>query len=611
MKLNPNPAQPSGEAVPAGARTPQPGRMILPDLSDRSYEDVSRNLTPARLDRILTAADSGDAADQAELAELILEKNHTIADAFSVRCNALLGLEWHIEPGDNTPRAKQAAKDFEQALCSCGRPSGTDSFTDLLADLMKSLISGYAVSEIIWEPGGILAGFGAVNPHDLDFLNSFVPRIRVCNAGQSQELTPGKYLFAQYRMHGPDPVRGGLIRPLAWLHCFIQCNLKDLLAFIERYGMPFVLAKVSDDSFNNERSQLLNMIRNFGSAGGGLVTQGTEIVPVQAPNATGDVYFSVLKFFDDAVHRLLLGQTASSGDGGGLSKDNAQDKVRQDLLESDARYIEDVVNSQLAPVWTAFNCPAGTPAPAIVFDVDPPENLEQEAAVLKTLYEAGFEADEREVSAKFGWKLKKREPDPIGLPGFAGPSGPAEDTAGQIQNLKQKYDALGVAIRAGLLTPTPELEAQTRAELGMPEMSPEVKKAWQETGGVRKPLTIKTPEDAAPSPSGKAPSDLSDRSVRKPAASSIDRWFGPVARLLGELVDNPDPEVQQQIMAKLDSMQTCGDFSGFVRDGEELTCTAIAAGAVAEHDRLKKRMRKRELRSGKQVDGQPAGPADQ
>lgn len=526
MRLEQNGSRDGTDSRPVPRHT-KPGRMILPDLSDRSYEDVSRNLTPARLDRILTAADSGDAADQAELAELILEKNHTIADAFSVRCNALLGLEWHIEPGDDTPRAKQAAKDFEQALCSCGRPSGTDSFTDLLADLMKSLISGYAVSEIIWEPGGILAGFGAVNPHDLDFLNSFVPRIRVCNAGQSQELTPGKYLFAQYRMHGPDPVRGGYIRPLAWLHCFIQCNLKDLLAFIERYGMPFVLAKVSDDSFNNERSQLLNMIRNFGSAGGGLVTQGTDIVPVQAPNTTGDVYFSVLKFFDDAVHRLLLGQTASSGDGGGLSKDNAQDKVRQDLLESDARYIEDVVNSQLAPVWTAFNCPAGTPAPAIVFDVDPPENLEQEAAVLKTLYEAGFEADEQEVSAKFGWKLKRREPAAI---------------------LSDKSD---------------------RSDL----------------------------------------SDLSDGSGRR--ASSIDRWFGPVARLLGELVDNPDPEVQQQIMAKLDSMQTCGDFSGFVRDGEELTCTAIAAGAVAEHDRLKKRMRKRELRSGKQVDGQPAGPADQ
>ena len=586
-------------------------RMLVPDPSDRSYEDVSRNLTPAQLDRILTAADSGDAADQAALAELILEKNHTVADAFAVRCNALLGLEWHVDASGDSPHAKRAAEEFEKALRACGSSPLADSFADLLADLMKSLIGGYAVSEIVWGPGGKLLGFGSVNARDLDFLNSFVPRIRTVDSGRLLDLIPGRHIFAQYRMHGPDPVRGGYIRPLAWLHCFIQCNIKDLLSFIERYGMPFVLAKVSDESFNNERAQLLNMIRNFGSAGGGLVTQGTEIVPVQAPNTTGDVYFNVLRFFDDAVHRLLLGQTASSGDGGGLSKDNAQDKVRQDLLESDARFIEDVVNSQIAPAWTSFNCPPGTPVPAIVFDADPPENLEQEAAVLKTLYEAGFEADEREVSAKFGWKLKKREPDPIGLPGFAGPSGPAEDTAGQIQNLKQKYDALGVAIRAGLLTPTPELEAQTRAELGMPEMSPEVKKAWQETGGVRKPLTIKTPEDAAPSPSGKGPSDLSDRSVRKPAASSIDRWFGPVARLLGELVDNPDPEVQQQIMAKLDSMQTCGDFSGFVRDGEELTCTAIAAGAVAEHDRLKKRMRKRELRSGKQVDGQPAEPADQ
>ena len=209
-------------------------------------------------------------------------------------------------------------------------------------------------------------------------------------------------------MHGSDPVRGGLIRPLAWLHCFIQCNIKDLLSFIERYGMPFILAKVSEDSFNNERNELLRMISSFGSSGGGLVTQGTEIVPVQAPNTTGDVYFKVLEFFDNAVHRLLQGQTASSGDGGGLSKDNAQDKVRQDILESDVEYLADIINAQLAAPWCRFNF-GGTPVPKLTFDVAPPEDKEKNANTLKTLYEAGFEADEEEVSERFGYKLRRRQ----------------------------------------------------------------------------------------------------------------------------------------------------------------------------------------------------------
>ena len=111
-------------------------------------------------------------------------------------------------------------------------------------------------------------------------------------------------------------------------------------------------------------------VSSFGSSGGGLVTQGTEIVPVQAPNTTGDVYFKVLEFFDNAVHRLLQGQTASSGDGGGLSKDNAQDKVRQDILESDVEYLADIINAQLAAPWCRFNF-GGTPVPKLTFDVAP------------------------------------------------------------------------------------------------------------------------------------------------------------------------------------------------------------------------------------------------
>lgn len=209
------------------------------------------------------------------------------------------------------------------------------------------------------------------------------------------------------------------------------------------------------------------------------MTQGARIVPVQAPNTTGDVYFKVLEFFDNAVHRLLQGQTASSGDGGGLSKDNAQDKVRQDILESDVEYLADVINAQLAVPWCRFNFGAA-PVPKLTFDVAPPEDKEKNANTLKTLYEAGFEADEEEVSERFGYKLRRRAPDNPAMPGMAETTQEDADAAHTL-NLKQKYDAMGVAIRAGLLTSDPEIEEQTRRELNLPPMSEAVRKAWEAT----------------------------------------------------------------------------------------------------------------------------------
>ena len=585
-----------GKVIPeASFVQPRPGRMIAPDLSDRGYEDVARRITPAKVDRILAAADGGDASDQAQLAELILEKNHTIAEAFDVRCKAVLGLKWHVDPGDESPAAQEAAEAFEKALAKAGERRGCDTFKALLSDMLKSLIVGYSLNEIYWGPGGSLLGFGSINARDIDFMNSFTPRIRVLNAGGSVEPQANKFIYAHCRMHGADPVRGGLIRPLAWLHCFVQCNIKDLLSFIERYGMPFILAKVSEDSFNNERSELLRMISSFGSAGGGLVTQGTEIVPVQAPNTTGDIYFKVLEFFDNAVHRLLQGQTASSGDGGGLSKDNAQDKVRQDILESDAEYLADILNVQLAPPWCRFNY-GEVPAPRIAFDVAPPEDKEKNANTLKTLYEAGFEADEQEVGERFGWKLKRRAQEGNGLPA-AEPGDPEEAAnAARTLNLKQKYDAMGVAIRAGLLTATPEIEAQTRAELGLPEMTEEVRKAWEATGGIRQPITLKTNESAAVEEAlsvddnakkGTSSVAMSENAQKKTPDGALKTWLSPLERKLAELAEESDPEKFGRLLAELaEGENAFGDSAKFEEQLEGVIYSGIVAGALAADQKL-------------------------
>lgn len=404
-KQNPEPIREADD------RMPPAGRILVPDLSDRARDDVSRGITPAKVDRIMRQADSGNASEQAELAQMILEKNHTVAAAFGVRRNAVLGLKWHIEPGDPSEEAAQTARLFEKELQEAGAFPDTESFSSLLDNMLLSLITGYSMNEILWGTGGHLLGFSTIPARDLDFMNSLTPKIRLSDTGTSMEPERNKFIFAHCRMHGSDPVRGGLIRPLAWLHCFSQLNIKDLLRFVESYGMPFILAKVSNETFANERNELLRMIKNFGSSGGGLVTLGTEIVPVQAPNTSGDVYFRMLEFLDDAVIRLILGQTATSGDGGGFSKNNAQDKVRQDILEADAEFLADVINVQLAVPWSRFNAGTGAAVPKFRFDTAPAEDKEKLAGMLKTLFDSGFEADAEEISERFGLRLRKRMED--------------------------------------------------------------------------------------------------------------------------------------------------------------------------------------------------------
>ena len=598
---------------------PRSGRWLLDDPNDRNYTDVSRDLSPDRVDSIMSRANQGDAADQAELANLLLEKNHEIKHAFSVRVNSILGLKYTVDPGDDdSPEAKAAAEAFHRALKNCGDRDDCDGFRDLLRDMMRAILVGYSVNEIIWGPGGSLFGFASVPSRDVTFINSFVPTIRLSGGAVEMPLEPDKFVYLATRENGSDPARGGLVRPLAWLHCFLNVNIKDLLSFIESYAMPVIIAKVSDSAFESELTHLMTLIRSFGPNGGGIVSQGTELSTIQAPNVTGEVYFRVIEYIKDAITRLILGQTASSGDGGGLSKDNAQDKVRQDILEADATMLADCINRKIAAPWCRFNFGIGVARPGLVFITDPPEDSERNANTLKTLFESGFEADAQEVSERFGWNLARRT-DGNGQIGQTGPK-TADAESAKTLNLKQKYDAMGVAIRAGLLTATPEIEAQTRAELGLPAMTEDVLKAWAATGGIRQPITLKTAEEAAvaealdvddkaaaanPAAMGKGNLQLAESvEKKKETPESLMLWLGPAADGIAKILNGSEEEADKALKNGTCNFGDSGKYEDlFVETG----VAAAAQGIVDQYEKVNWNGR---IRGGKRVDQEAPESSD-
>lgn len=61
----------------------------------------------------------------------------------------------------------------------------------------------------------------------------------------------------------------------------------------------------------------------------------------------------------------------------------------------------------------------------------------------------------------------------------------------QTTEFKNRLEAYGAAIRAGLLTPTPEDEEALRAQLGLPPLTDDARTAWDERDkGARRPITL-------------------------------------------------------------------------------------------------------------------------
>ena len=469
----------------AGKSVPARRVVILPE--DRYRYSALTSYTPARLSALFQAANSGDIEQLCLCGREILERNWDIQGAMDQRADALCGAGWEVLPGGPGEAAKRAADAFRDALDESGFASGalerTETFQELLRNLLDGVILPFSAAEIVWGTGGTLVGFQSIEPHCFTLRDSMSPRLVTDEFPNGMELEPDKFVIHQHRRR-PDPARSGKIRVLAWLHCLQNWPLKDLFSFIERFGMPFVVARVDQNTWENEREVLQNVIRAFGPDGGGVFTNTTEIQLLNAANTGGDnVYFRALEFTHNAIYTLLLGQLASSGDAAGMSNGDAQSAVRQDILEADARAIESTVRAQIAAPWTHFQFGDAVPVPRLHFKVEVPEDekavadkLLVKAQTIQTLTSAGFIPDAEAVSKIFNLPLKY-EPPQSGI--VQGGSLVLSEAAPDDDVLTPDKLAImyGAFIRCGVLTQTRDLEEIVRAKVGLSPL-PEAWRRW-------------------------------------------------------------------------------------------------------------------------------------
>lgn len=386
--------------------------------SERGEEDAARGLTPERLDAIMLEANSGDPRRQARLCREMMEKDWNIAHAWQTRVNAVLGCEWHVDAGDESEAAGIVAATLERQLrdagsdCEEGELMGVDG---LVEELMGALLPGYAAVEKVWGGGGDLLGFSPIPQTAIRFEEDR-PMVVVDGEAQGIPLDPQRYIWHRGVRRDGDAARGGLVRPLAWLFCLANIGIKDLASFVERHGMPFIVGKVDQGGVEQERNAVKRLIRNFGPSGGGVFSRNVEVQLMES-TSKGEVFFKLLNYLEDAVTKVLLGQTASSGDSAGLSKGDAQSKVRQDILEADCRRVSACIQRQVVRQWMRYNAPDAA-MPRFVLEYEAPEDRSALAQTVSTLAQAGFHADADEMSKRFGMKLTYREPQNAGN-GFA------------------------------------------------------------------------------------------------------------------------------------------------------------------------------------------------
>lgn len=448
----------------------------LQGVRSLQYESLSAQMTPSKLAATIRSVCAGDALDYLTLAEEMEERDPHYRSVLSVRKGTVASLEpvIAIKSEENT-KLNEIAEDLRKIV-------STPEFGNLLFDLVDGLAKGYSVVEIIWESTNsrwIPVHYIWRDPRffKIDELGQCL-RLRDDNIPDGIELRPYKFIQFVPKLKSGLPLRGGLALIAAWSYVFKSYTLRDWLAFTEAYGMPLRLGKYGAGSSEEDRRVLLKAVSSIGSDMGAIIPESMQIEFIQGANAaTGESIFKTLAdWLDSQLSKAILGQTMTTDNGSSRSQSETHDKVRKDILKSDARQLAHAISRDLLRPYVDLNYGKQDIYPLFSLILEEKEDINALVENISKLAPLGLQVSQAEILAKLGLKVPQKDDIILAMSGAV----PEDTSAQEVPVLNRFNTDLNIALNKGKAT-VEKLDLDL--ELGY--LEEELNSEWQK---VAKPL---------------------------------------------------------------------------------------------------------------------------
>lgn len=244
---------------------------------------------------------------------------------------------------------------------------------------------GVAFGRISWSisPYGWLPKVEVWHPCFLnwrDDINGYV----VFTKDQGEQLvTPGANGWWLYTPYGFK--RGwidGLVRCLALPWLARQWTYRDWARYSEVHGLPTIKAKIPLGAQEDDEIRFVTELANRSSEPLVRLPQDVNGVSydfelVEAKADTWKAFQGLKAEANVDIAVAILGQNLSTEvQGGSFAAAKVQERVRDDILDFDARSMEEFLEAQILRPWAFYNLPGGADAaPCPVFDTEEPEDV--------------------------------------------------------------------------------------------------------------------------------------------------------------------------------------------------------------------------------------------
>lgn len=411
---------PDGRPLKRAALTTPQAEPEIAGIRSVWHEPIASGLTPARLASILRAAADGDLRDFLILAEEMEEREPHYFSVLSTRKRAITELEPVVAAVTEEAADVKIADEVRELV-------EDPRFALMVGDLTDALGKGYSVVEIMWSlkgNGWKVADYKWRDPTFFTFDRRTGQELRLASGDPDGEpLAPYTFIAHFPRLKSGLPGRGGLARLAVWAFMLKSFTLKDWIAFLEVYGLPFRVGKYGPGATNEEKTALLRAVRDIAGDAAAIMPESMSVEFIASGAATGSQAFEAkARYLDEQMSKIVLGQTTTTDAiSGGHAVSKEHNEVRHDILRSDARVLAATVQRDLIEPFVAFHHGPQEKYPTISFPVEEPEDLKALMEVTERFVRLGGRVGVAEVRDKIGWKDPGPEEELLQAPKAAAP----------------------------------------------------------------------------------------------------------------------------------------------------------------------------------------------
>lgn len=396
---------PDGEPLPKRPITDEIAAPMVGGARSLWTQPVASGLTPQRLAAVLrqSAELGGDAREYLTLAEEIEERDPHYRSVLQTRKLALRGLKPMIRAATEGGVDVLIADEVRKLIAA-------PAFRAAMLDLADALAKGYSVVEMMWTTGAnawTVSGFEWRDPRlfQFDRVAGTELRLRDDFSTDGVPLPPAKFIVHVPKLKSGMPIRGGLARVAMWAFMLKSFSLKDWMAFLDVYGIPWRVGKWHAGASEDDKRALLRAVAEIASDGAAIIPEQMVIELIEAKSGSHtDAFEKICDYLDKQMSKAVLGQTMTADDGSSMAQAQVHNEVRLDIGKADADELAATLQRDLVEPFVLFNY--GRPAngfPQLTLPVIEPKDLEALMEVTTAFVDRGGKVSMAEVRDKLGW----------------------------------------------------------------------------------------------------------------------------------------------------------------------------------------------------------------